>query len=269
MKTFVKYAFSLCLVMLMGVDFVKADYKYDLNTFDTFGWEVAQLYAYGDAGYVNPTNSGGKYNNISGKNSATTWGSFNVNWNNVSWSAAEQGNRDTWFDHDNWLAASYQNDSKVANGFFAFKYTMTAADLANTLSVAGTLNLLFGADDYLAAVYANGDELYSQAMAQGAVVGNDENKNGSWLSLNAESFEVELVNGQLDLIFVVHNTNAANSAGKDNPMGLYLDGSISTNVEMIVPNEPGNPAATPEPATLLIFGFGLAGIGLAAKRRRK
>lgn len=287
MKKSLFYAFALAIVMLLGSSQAKADvistldYTLNLNTFVASDWQVARIIGTGDPGYVNPTKNGSYYSNAA---TATQWGDFAVNWNTVAWSEAKPGARGTWetkdeqgnvlVSRDDWVAVTSDNESKVTNGFFAFKYTLTAADL-DEKSVAGTLNLSFGADDYLAAIYANGTELYSRGFSNTDTVGDDSNKNGQWHSLNSLIFEdVALIDGQLELVFVIHNTNAAGSDIKDgeaaiNPMGLYLDGTITTDIEMIPPREDGD-VLTPEPATLLIFSLaGAAGLPFARRLRKR
>jgi len=245
-------------------------YTYEFTTADLTGWEVATLLTSADKTYVNPTASGGKYNNAA---SATTWSKIASKWENkwgsVDWTDAAQGNRSTWTNKNEWIAAVYETENKVANGFFAFKYSLKATDVTAT-SVAGTLNLTLAADDYIAAIYANGALLYSANIEQGKPVGNDANQNGNWLTLVDKTFDVTLVDSMLDLIFVVHNTNAAGSSNT-NPMGLYAKGSLTTNIELISPQDPDPPITpsevTPEPATLLILGLGVIGAGIAARRR--
>jgi len=52
-------------------------------------------------------------------------------------------------------------------------------------------------------------------------------------------------------------------------LGLSPGGGRSLNIEVFVDGEAGSPTAVPEPATLLLFGTTMAGIGLARWRRRK
>jgi len=263
-----KYFFSLTLaVVFLVAANARADlynYQYDIST--TFnGWQVATLMVEGDAGYVNPTKSNNRYNNAG---SATQWNGIRSNWeadwSSVQWMDAAQGVRSTWKDESDWVASVPDNDNKVHNGFYAFKYTLTAADI-NALSVEGILDIIYAADDYIAAIYTNGERIYSANMQNGAIVGNDVNETGDWLRFQNLTFDVFLENGMLDLIFIVHNTNAAGSSNI-NPMGLYIDGALRTSIEMI---PPGDPATVPEPATLAVFGLGLAGLALVRRRKKK
>ncbi len=221
---------SFCLATLFALSLTvpsaKADlFTLDLNTFDPLGWQVAQISV---PGYVNP----------SGSSVGTQWSDQFADWGKLNWVDAVDGSRYTWGVNDNTPAGNFGdwvampgsgNDNKVSNNFYAFKYTLQAKDLSGFNVVTGTLNLDFGADDYLAAVYAtngNNGSLYDGSVGQSITTG------GQWLDLNSLGFtDVELSNGLLDLIFVVHNTNAGGS-DKDNPMGLYIDGTITTDVEM-------------------------------------
>ena len=263
-KSIVILAVSVSILVIANVRADVLTFQYGLTTSGADGWQVAALYLDGEAGYVNPTkNKSGYYDNAA---SATKW---NELWLDTAvWNDATQGNRNTWTNYGDWVAAEYGNESKVNNGFFAFKYTLTAADITAE-SVVGQLSLTLGADDYIAAIYANGEQLYSAGIKNNEKVGDDTNGLGGWLNTWEETFDVNLVESMLDLIFVVHNTNAAGSSNI-NPMGLYVDGMLSTNIEMIIGGgEPSEGAATPEPATLALMGLGLAGVGAAARRRMK
>jgi hypothetical protein len=267
------FAVTFLFVANVRADVVTTWYTYDLAT-SMDGWEVATLFTSNDKGYSNPAKNGSKYTST-----GTTWGSIakNYAWNNQTWSAAAVGERDTWLNGGTgwvagvnagndwvWNGVNHNSNNNIANGFYAFKYTMTAQD-PEASSVAGTLSLTLAADDYIAAIYANGSMLYSANPAIGAVVGDDTNGLGGWLGTWNGNYDVALADGLLDLVFVVHNTNGAGSANA-NPMGLFVDGTLTTSIAMIPPTPP---AATPEPATLALFGLGLAGLGLARARRRK
>ena len=157
---------------------------------------------------------------------------------------------------------SYNNESKVDNGFYAFKYSFFS-DIEN--AVNGLLNLTLSADDYITAIYANGTQIYGETIAKGTIAPS------TWTGTFNKEFSVDLIDGYLDLIFVIHNTNLAGSSTV-NPMGLFVNGTFSTDIAMtpVDPSEPpvsGTSTTTPEPATLLILGLGAIGAGVAARRR--
>jgi hypothetical protein len=162
-----------------------------------------------------------------------------------SWVGATSDN------YGNWITTSVEGSApnSVANGFYGFKTTLTVGD-------DWTQNLTYWADDALAAVYVNTGD-YKKAewtfltYDPSTTVGYLEDNAGS-LSLDLSDFADYLRDGQLELMFVVHNTFQGGTAidAFANPTGLRIQG------------------ATPEPATMAIVGLGLAGLGLARRRRK-
>ena len=271
------YTLGLILaVSFLAAANVKADfltsqtYEYAISTAgNAEWWQVASLLQHGDSGYINPSKntSTNKYTNA-----GTMWKDLaNDNYlADAAWGNTVQGTRSTWKSGGgarNWVGID-SDDNKMPNGFYAFKYSMYT--LSDDTSVSGSLSLTLGADDYITAIYANGDLLYGSTLAVGETASDK-----GWLGTLDTLFfdEVALINGVLDLVFVIHNTNLAgtnDANNKSNAMGLFVNGILTTSVLMSRPDGTGpDNVVVPEPATLAVFGLGLAGLGLVQARRRK
>ena len=244
----------LAIAFLVATN-VRADMLYmnDLTTADLTGWSSAKIYDRVD-GYINPTKntSTNKYTST-----GTVWGKdYIVDWSKVEWGGVTQGERSTWANYDQWISVSTgAADNKVSDGFYAFQYSLYA--IGNETALNGQLNLGLMADDYITAIYANGTQVYGAGIKTGDVASES-----GWLNLMNLNFSVDLIDGGLDLIFVVQNTDLASPNAKNNPMGLFVDGALTTDIAMTP-----NPNPTPEPATLAIIGLGLVGLGVARRRR--
>jgi hypothetical protein len=180
-----------------------------------------------------------------------------------------------------WITPKTANSKgETLNGFYAYKMTfdfdltpfMTASGgwdtaLLNTMSLF--LDFKLGADDHLEGAYLNGISLMPDDYADSVGYGTEQ-----WsvaTAVSNEFYASEAIQSGLiqssgnELVFIVHNdghngqasgfTNGSNATGMGAVGNIYIDAHKDlSNI------------ATPEPATLLVFGLGIA--GAAAARRR-
>jgi len=295
-----RFSFILVLaVAFLAVAHVRADviryeeYTYYLTTENPTGWTYAPIVQYnmsnssskwinGFITYANPTrDTNKKYTSV-----GTLWKDVEnkLIWSQLQWAKTYDATNTNWNDYGSWIAGTVGDSSVangVANGFYAYKYTMTASDLTE-LSARGTLELTVAADDYIAAIYVGSNGTYTSLYADTVAMGQPIREQWKQTDLEKLTFDnVGLTDGALELIFIVHNIDNARTSGVDNSTkpsnnasGLYVYGTFNTNIAFVgleeAPNPNPNPGVvTPEPATLAVLGLGLVGLGLTRIRRRK
>jgi len=176
-----------------------------------------------------------------------------------------------------WIGRANTNGDQHSygpNGYYSY-VTTVAENIANSATTTfNSLYMNFAADDHLERILINGVDISS------FVYGVDKNGNEftlpqSWDAAGWEggSVAVELSNilwyldGTENTIeFIVHN-NSQQVASISNPTGLFAEVYASywdgKGIDIVDPF-----TTTPEPATLLILGLGLVGVGAIQARRR-
>jgi len=167
-----------------------------------------------------------------------------------------------WNTQIDWVSSS--STGKGSNGFYSYVTTIEDIfSLGNNQSLAfNGLSLNFASDDHMQAILINGVDIG---------YGPEASNHPGWIQ---NYFNVSLddiawnISGLNTIEFVVHNVNwdikDQYYATSQNATGL------SANIQAIyMVDENEVPNVTPEPATLVIIGIGLAGlVGLVEQRRR-
>jgi hypothetical protein len=172
------------------------------------------------------------------------------------------------------------------NGYYAFQYSFDTDNL-NLTSVDELtqlyMNISFAvaADDHLEAIFLNGqqiflDYLYPNYTEQQFAEGTNFQGSARLSDIMGSSYFMEVATNTLE--FVLHNTGINGAASLNNGWGSYSEGEnafglavngiIEIDTERKYDDSFTTPAATPEPATLLIM-FGVTGLVLAKHARKK
>ena len=265
----------VCAAAFIAAPWVKADVVLgDPRAISTSTGEWTWTYIQLDVPeYVNPVagteddsvyaTTGTTWTSIAGASGiyeGPTWGTWN--------STFSGGNQPKWLnDGKGWISPySDSTGNASVNGFYAYKYDITAPNSDGWF----TLRLDMQADDYITAVYLNGLTIWGAVedadihAGQSMVQDWTGTLNLGGFSLGEQKYDLAeylLDDLTLSLIFVVHNTGQG-SINDANPTGLYVSGRYAFGTDAIE-------NSTPEPATLLILGIGLSGLGVARLRRRR
>jgi len=165
-----------------------------------------------------------------------------------------------------WISAT--NNGKGINGYYSY-----ATSIVDNFTLAGNqtavfngLTIKYSSDDHLHAIVING-----VAVNFAPEPSNTQGWLGGQVNISLDNIDW-IVNGNNTIEFIVHNVNYDPSIGDppfgngEHANGTGFSGSIQASYLV---NEETPSTATPEPATMLMFGLGLAGVGLARRRMKK
>jgi hypothetical protein len=271
---------SLALVALLLVSTANAEVvSGTITTASAGGWTVGYLgtsftvadevtFDYGTKGQVAAVhwNDNKGYNTTQGG-----WGGTSHTPTNSTTIAP-----DIWAGSGTWVAVpegTFQSDynssgvtsyvGKGDTGFYGFSYAfnvdLDGAGELEWFNFGGNVNV----DNKLVGVYLNGilvddSNVEFYTSNQGTV--------GAVTVPLSFSFEIDPadISASNVLTFVVQSYDTSNGS---NPVGLNLVGKY--DYAPYPHDDDYTPTTTPEPATMLIIGLGIAGLGLARRRNRK
>ncbi|GHT14563.1 hypothetical protein FACS1894170_11660 [Planctomycetales bacterium] len=299
MKTLTNFAvaaFIACgTILTANAEVVVLQTEHELNAYGTFssnlseknsdslqgGWTVASLFTYTTNG---TTSQNKQYEAYASKVLNQFQNGEDLRGNGIQYGSVKQiAAKDLTTTngagkHLDWLTpnAGTNASGEGLNGFYAFNYKFDFAvidEIDNYDNLNVIINLAFGADDHIEGVYLNGKSVSEYLSGYGT-------ENWSEAALLREVFDASelAADGGIfakgnELVFIVHNDGhngqATGFRNGSNAFGFGGDGYIALSADRnYAPGEPVPPAtSTPEPATMLIIGLGIAGLGLARRRK--